>query len=73
MDVEGSDLKEVEAEEEMRLAESWEGFIIPDMKVDWLRSEEFIPSSMSSMVKLVRLEHEKLELVASVELFASVE
>ena len=75
MDVEGSDLKEEEAEEEMRLAESWEGFIIPDMKVDWLGSEELklIPSSMSSMVKLVRLEPEKLELVASVEVFASVE
>ena len=74
MDGEGSDLKEVEAEEEMRLAESWEGFIIPDMKVDWLGSELKLPSPMSSMEKLVRLESEKLELVARVEgakLFAS--
>ena len=69
-DNEGSDLMEVET----RLAESWEGFIIPDMKVDWLGSELKLPSSMSSMEKLVRLESEKLELVARVEggkLFAS--
>ena len=66
-----------EAEVEMRLAESWEGFIIPDMKVDWLGSELKLPSPMSSMEKLVRLEPEKLELekleVASEELFTSVE
>ena len=64
-----------EAEVEMRLAESWEGFIIPDMKVDWLGSELKLPSPMSSMEKLVRLESEKLELVARVEgvkLFASI-
>ena len=59
--------------EERRLAESCEGSIIPDMKVDWLGSElEVEPSSMSSMEKLVRLEPEKLEL-ASEELFTSVE
>ena len=76
-DIEGSDLMEVEEvkEEDMRLAESWEGFIIPDMKVDWLGSELKLPSPMSSMEKLVRLESEKLELVARVEgvkLFASI-
>ena len=76
-DIEGSDLMEVEeeAEVEMRLAESWEGFIIPDMKVDWLGSELRLPSPMSSMDKLVMLESEKLELVARVEgvkLFASI-
>ena len=63
-----------EAEVEMRLAESWEGFIIPDMKVDWLGSELKLPFPMSSMEKLVWLESEKLELVARVEgakLFAS--
>ena len=64
--------------EERRLAESCEGSIIPDMKVDWLGSElEVEPSSMSSKEKLVRLEPEKLELekleVASEELFTSVE
>ena len=62
-------------EEDMRLAESWEGFIIPDMKVDWLGSELRLPSPMSSMDKLVMLESEKLELVARVEgvkLFASI-
>ena len=66
---------EEEAEVEMRLAESWEGFIIPDMKVDWLGSELRLPSPVSSMEKLVRLESEKLELVARVEgvkLFASI-
>ena len=67
-----------EAEVEMRLAESWEGFIIPDMKVDWLgsRLEVLSSSSMSSVEKLVRLlEPEKLELVKLelVEGFASVE
>ena len=77
-DIEGSDLMEVEEEAEeveMRLAESWEGFIIPDMKVDWLGSELRLPSPISSMEKLVRLESEKLELVARVEgvkLFASI-
>ena len=76
-DIEGSDLMEVEEvkEEDMRLAESWEGFIIPDMKVDWLGSELRLPSPMSSMDKLVMLESEKLELVARVEgvkLFASI-
>ena len=77
-DIEGSDLMEVEEEAEeveMRLAESWEGFIIPDMKVDWLGSELRLPSPMSSMDKLVMLESEKLELVARVEgvkLFASI-
>ena len=62
-------------EEDMRLAESWEGFIIPDMKVDWLGSQLRLPSPMSSMDKLVMLESEKLELVARVEgvkLFASI-
>ena len=67
---------EEEAEEvETRLAESWEGFIIPDMKVDWLGSQLRLPSPMSSMDKLVMLESEKLELVARVEgvkLFASI-
>ena len=77
-DIEGSDLMEVEEEAEeveTRLAESWEGFIIPDMKVDWLGSELRLPSPMSSMDKLVMLESEKLELVARVEgvkLFASI-
>ena len=77
-DIEGSDLMEVEEEAEeveTRLAESWEGFIIPDMKVDWLGSELRLPSPISSMEKLVRLESEKLELVARVEgvkLFASI-
>ena len=46
------------------LAESWEGSIIPDMKVDWLGSS----MPMSSTEKLVRLASElKVELVASVE------
>ena len=66
-DIEGSDLIEVEEEAEeveTRLAESWEGFIIPDMKVDWLGSELKLPSPRSSTEKLVRLESEKLELVA---------
>ena len=64
---------DVKGGEEMRLAESWEGFIIPDMKVDWLGSRLEVPSSssMSSVEKLVRLlEPEKLELV---EVLASVE
>ena len=72
-DTDGSDLMEVE--EETRLADSWEGFIIPDIKVDWLGSELKLPSPMSSMEKLVRLESEKVELVASVGeamLFASI-
>ena len=61
--------------EERRLAESCEGSIIPDMKVDWLGSELRLPSPISSIEKLVRLESEKLELVARVEgvkLFASI-
>ena len=72
--IEGSVLKDVkDGEEEMRLAESWEGFIIPDMKVDWLGSKLKVlsSSSMSSVEKLVRLlEPEKLELV---EVLVSVE
>ena len=84
--VEGSDLKDVKGDgEKMMLSESWEGFIIPDMKVDWLLGssklmEVLSSSSRSSVEKLVRLlEPEKLELeklevvLASVELFASVE
>ena len=77
----GSDLKDVKGDgEEMRLSKSWDGFIIPDMKVDWLLGssklmEVLSSSSRSSVEKLVRLlEPEKLELVlASVQLFASVE
>ena len=75
--IEGSDLMDVKDGEEMRLAESWEGFIIPDMKVDWLGSRlEVLSSSSSSVEKLVRLlEPEKLALVKLelVEVFASVE
>lgn len=53
-----------EEEEEMRMAESCEGFIIPDMNVDWLESS----MPISSMEKLVKLESEvKVELVARVE------
>ena len=54
----------MEEEEEMRMAESCEGFIIPDMNVDWLESS----MPISSMEKLVKLESEvKVELVARVE------
>ena len=66
----GSDFTKVE-EEEVMLAESSDGFIMPDMKVDWLGSEMEVPSSTSSMEKLVRLE--KLELVAREELSSMVE
>ena len=52
------------------LAESSDGFIMPDMKVDWLGSEMEVPSSME---KLVRLDPEKLELVAREELSSMVE
>ena len=53
-----------EEEEDMRMAESCEGFIIPDMNVDWLESS----MPISSMEKLVKLESEvKVELVARVE------
>ena len=71
----GSDFtKEVEEEEEeVMLAESSDGFIMPDMKVDWLGSEMEVPSSTSSMEKLVRLDPEKLELVAREELSSKVE
>ena len=58
------DLMEEEEKEEMRMAESCEGFIIPDMNVDWLESS----MPISSMEKLVKLESEvKVELVARVE------
>ena len=69
----GSDFtkEEEEEEEEVMLAESSDGFIMPDMKVDWLGSEMEVPSSTSSMEKLVRLE--KLELVAREELSSMVE
>ena len=54
----------MEEEEEMRMAESCEEFIIPDMNVDWLESS----MPISSMEKLVKLESEvKVELVARVE------
>ena len=70
----GSDFTKVEEEEEeVMLAESSDGFIMPDMKVDWLGSEMEVPSSTSSMEKLVRLEPEKLELVAREELSSKVE
>ena len=68
----GSDFTKVE-EEEVMLAESSDGFIMPDMKVDWLGSEMEVPSSTSSMEKLVRLDPEKLELVAREELSSKVE
>ena len=67
----GSDFTKVEEVEEVMLAESSDGFIMPDMKVDWLGSEMEVPSSTSSMEKLVRLE--KLELVAREELSSMVE
>ena len=67
----GSDFTKEEEEEEVMLAESSDGFIMPDMKVDWLGSEMEVPSSTSSMEKLVRLE--KLELVAREELSSMVE
>ena len=67
----GSDFTKVEEEEEVMLVESSDGFIMPDMKVDWLGSEMEVPSSTSSMEKLVRLE--KLELVAREELSSMVE
>ena len=70
----GSDFTKVEEEEEeVMLAESSDGFIMPDMKVDWLGSEMEVPSSTSSMEKLVRLNPEKLELVAREELSSKVE
>ena len=70
----GSDFtKGEEEEEEVMLAESSDGFIMPDMKVDWLGSEIEVPSSTSSMEKLVRLDPEKLELVAREELSSMVE
>ena len=72
----GSDFTKVEEEEEeggVMLAESSEGFIMPDMKVDWLGSEMEVPSSTSSMEKLVRLDPEKLQLVAREELSSMVE
>ena len=70
----GSDFTKVEEEEEeVMLAESSDGFIMPDMKVDWLGSEIEVPSSTSSMEKLVRLDPEKLELVAREELSSMVE
>ena len=68
----GSDFTKVE-EEEVMLADSSDGFIMPDMKVDWLGSEMEVPSSTSSMEKLVRLDPEKLELVAREELSSMVE
>ena len=68
----GSDFTKGEEEEGM-LAESSDGFIMPDMKVDWLGSEMEVPSSTSSMEKLVRLDPEKLELVAREELSSKVE
>ena len=71
----GSDFTKVEEEEEeeVMLAESSDGFIMPDMKVDWLGSEIEVPSSTSSMEKLVRLDPEKLQLVAREELSSKVE
>ena len=70
----GSDFTKVEEEEEeVMLAESSDGFIMPDMKVDWLGSEMEVPSSTSSMEKLVRLDPEKLQLVAREELSSMVE
>ena len=69
----GSDFTKVEEEEEVMLADSSDGFIMPDMKVDWLGSEIEVPSSTSSMEKLVRLDPEKLELVAREELSSKVE
>ena len=67
----GSDFTKVEEEEEeVMLAESSDGFIMPDMKVDWLGSEMEVPSSME---KLVRLDPEKLELVAREEVSSKVE
>ena len=70
----GSDFtKEEEEEEEVKLADSSDGFIMPDMKVDWLGSEMEVPSSTSSMEKLVRLDPEKLQLVAREELSSMVE
>ena len=68
----GSDFTKAE-EEEVMLAESSDGFIMPDMKVDWLGSEMEVPSSTSSMEKLVRLDPEKLQLVAREELSSMVE
>ena len=68
----GSDFTKVE-EEEVMLAESSDGFIMPDMKVDWLGSEMEVPSSTSSMEKLVRLDPEKLQLVAREEFSSMVE
>ena len=68
----GSDFTMVE-EEEVMLAESSDGFIMPDMKVDWLGSEMEVPSSTSSMEKLVRLDPEKLQLVAREEFSSMVE
>ena len=60
----GSDFTKVEEEEEeVMLAESSDGFIMPDMKVDWLGSEMEVPSSTSSMEKLVRLDTLALEQV----------
>ena len=69
----GSDFTKVEEEEEVMLVESSDGFIMPDMKVDWLGSEMEVPSSTSSMEKLVRLDPEKLQLVAREELSSMVE
>ena len=72
----GSDftkVEEEEEEEEVMLAESSDGFIMPDMKVDWFGSEMEVPSSISSMEKLVRLDPEKPELVAREELSIMVE
>ena len=68
----GSDFTKGE-EEEVMLAESSDGFIMPDMKVDWLGSEMEVPSSTSSMEKLVRLDPEKLQLVAREEFSSMVE
>ena len=68
----GSDFTKGEEEEAM-LAESSDGFIMPDMKVDWLGSEMEVLSSTSSMEKLVRLDPDKLELVAREELSSKVE
>ena len=59
----GSDFTKVEEEEEVMLVESSDGFIMPDMKVDWLGSEMEVPSSTSSMEKLVRLDTLALEQV----------
>ena len=69
----GSDFTKVEEEEEVMLVESSDGFIMPDMKVDWLGSEMEVPSSTSSMEKLVRLDPEKLQLVAREEFSSMVE